>query len=388
MDRPWRRPPVLVLGSGVALAYGSIFYALSVLVAGDAAGAEFSTTALSAAYGLFVLISGGLAAVVGGLADRLGPRPLVAAGMAIGAAGMALLGRANSPWQVIAVGALLLGPAGALTFYEVAFVAVDRWFGVPHRARALGTVTLLGGIAGPVFLPVTGFLVGHVGWRGTTLVLALVLASGSLLAAISLPAGPSGPARPMGLPPPATRALAADRRFLLFTVSTVLVFGGIQTVFFHRIAVFTAAGFSLATVTTWAAASSLLSLPGRWIGPHLAERVGPARLYAATALCTGASAALGIRPSLWSMAAHFVLFGVSFGALLPIRALVMSGWYSGPGYGRILGTQWTIAAVAGSALPAAAGWLSDATGSYRWPLAATTLVFCGAALAAIASARR
>jgi MFS family permease len=385
MENAWRWSWTVVLGSSVALAYGSIFYAFSVLVTEDAAGAEFSTTTLSTAYGAFVLVSGALAALVGHLADRVGVRPLVAAGMTAGAAGMALLGRADAPWHTILVAAVLLGPAGALTFYETAFIALDRWFGVSHRARALAAVTFLGGIAGPIFLPVTGFLVDRLGWRGTTLVLASVLASGSLVTALALPK--RSETRRHDAPAPAVRHLAKDRRFVLFTLSTVLVFGAIQTVFFHRVAVFTEAGIPLTTVTAWAAASSLLSLPGRWVAPHLAGRVGARRVYVAGVLSTGVAAAFGIHPTVWTMAAHFTAFGIAFGALLPIRALVMAGWYSGPAYGRILGTQWTIAAVCGSLTPAAAGWLRDATGSYGWPLALTAVIFCGAAAAALAALR-
>jgi len=386
MHRSWRWSWILVLGSEVAIAYGAIFYALSVLITGDAAGAEFSTTVLSTAYALFVLVSGGLAAVVGHLADRFGTRPLVAGGMAAGALGMALLGRADAPWQVIAVGVLLLGPAGALTFYEVAFIAVDRWYGARHRARALAAVTLLGGTAGPVFLPATGILVGRLGWRSTTLVLASALALGAVVAARALP--PATRSRPDGVPGPGTRALAADRRFVMFTLSTVLVFGSIQTVFLHRVAVFTEAGFPLATVTLWAAASSLLSLPGRWVGPYLAERIGPRRVYVTAVLTTGIAAALGTAPNSWTMPAHFAVFGLAFGALLPIRAAVMAGWYSGPSYGRVLGTQWTVVAVAGSAAPAAAGVIRDATGSYGWPMAVTALAFACGAGAAIGALRR
>jgi MFS family permease len=380
----WRWSWTLALGSGVALAYGSIFYAFSVLITGDAAGAEFSTTALSTAYGLFVLVSGGLAAVVGSLADRYGTRPLVAAGMATGAAGMALLGRADEPWQTIVVGALLLGPAGALTFYELAFIAVDQWFGVRHRARALATITLLGGTAGPIFLPLTGALVERLGWRNTTLVLGAVLAAGSVLAA-ALPA--RSPTPQVRATAPGLRSLLADRRFLLFTVSTVLVFGAVQTIFFHRVAVFTEAGFPLANVAAWAAASSLLSLPGRWIAPYLAERIGARGVYVVAVAGTAASAALGMQSSAWAMVVHFVVFGLAFGAILPVRALVMSGWYSGPRYGRILGTQWTLAAVAGAAAPAAAGWLTDATGSYAWPMATTAVILCAAGAAAVAAFR-
>jgi MFS family permease len=377
-DRPWRWTWIVALSTAVAIAFGAVFYSLSVLVTDEAAGAEFSATALSLAYSGFVVTSGGLAWLVGRIADRRGVRPLVVVGSAIGGLGMLALGRIDAPWHAVVIATLLLGPAGALTFYEVAFVAVDRWYGPEHRARALASLTVIGGLAGPVFLPLTGALVGTVGWRTATVVLGAILFGAALLASAALPS-PHPPPPRAGAAPPRWHELAADRRFVLFTLSTVLLFGAIQAVFFHRVAVFDDAGFSLTVVTAWAAVSSLLSLPGRWIGPFLAERLGATRLYAAAVVCIAAAALAASEPNVWTMAVHFTVFGVAFGATLPIRAVVMSRWYSGEYYGRIMGLQWTSAAFAGAVFPALAGWLRDATGSYAWPMAVLAAVFVVAA---------
>jgi MFS family permease len=383
-QQSWRWSWVLALSGGVAVAFGSMFYAVSVLLTDEAAGGRFSTTALSFGYGGFVLVGGGSAYWIGKQADRRGVRPLILLGFALGTAGLVAFGRATEPWHVVAASWLLLGPAGGLTFYEPAFVAVDQWFGARHRARALAVLTVIGGLAGPIFLPGTEALIDALGWRETTLVLAGAMALAGLAAALLLPR-----VRPTIGETPNTAEprphLRRDRRFVLFTIAMALSFGAFQTVFFHRIAAFEEAGFVVASVTAWAAVSSLLSFPGRSLGPYLAERMGGIRLYAATVTVAGIAVLFMLGTAPWMMATHFGVFGLAFGALLPIRAVVMAGWYSGPGYGRIMGAQWSLAAIAGAAFPALAGLIHDAADTYDPAILMTVGLFVGAGLAALLS---
>src|SRR5205807_9467998 len=60
----------------------------------------------------------------------------------------------------------------ALTFYPVSFVVVANWF---HRRRgaALAVLTLLGGLASPIYIPLAGVLVALLGWRGTVVVMGV-----------------------------------------------------------------------------------------------------------------------------------------------------------------------------------------------------------------------
>jgi hypothetical protein len=65
----------------------------------------------------------------------------------------------------------------AATLYEPAFVIIGRAHeDSTRRLRALAAVTLVGGLASTVFLPVTGLSVAAIGWRGAVLVLAAMLA--------------------------------------------------------------------------------------------------------------------------------------------------------------------------------------------------------------------
>jgi predicted MFS family arabinose efflux permease len=74
------------------------------------------------------------------------------------------------------VGWLIAGVAMAGTLYPPAFAALTRWSGAA-RVSALTTLTLIAGLASTVFAPLAAALIGHLSWRQTYLVLAVVLAA-------------------------------------------------------------------------------------------------------------------------------------------------------------------------------------------------------------------
>jgi MFS family permease len=377
------------LSATVAVAFGSLFYAFSVLVTDEAAGSEFSTSLLSTAYGGTVLVGGGLAFVVGRVVDARGVRLIMGLGSLLGGLGLVSLGLADSGWQIIAASWLLIGPGGAMTFYEPAFVALDQWFEPDERGRAIGILTVVGGLAGPVFLPLTAFLVGELGWRPAAMTLgALMVVIGGGSALVVLPSGSRGGHRPAQTGS-SLRALLRDRRFVLYTLSVLLMYGSFQTVFFHRIALFEDAGFRVAMVSFWAGVSGWLSFPGRYGGPIL----GSGRRGVAWNAAASIALALSLVPMLLvegagMMIVHFIVFGVVFGALLPMRAAVMASWYSGPSYGRIMGIQWTMAAFAGAAGPSLAGVSRDALGSYDPAVIAVMAALILSGLLALLAGRR
>ena len=88
------------------------------------------------------------------------------------------------------------------------------------------------------------------------------------------------------------------------------------------------------------------------------------------------------------MIAHFSLFGLAFGALVPLRAMVMGGWFSGPGYGRIMGTQWTAVILVGAAGPFLVGAVRDTTGDYSVSFYVLAAVLFVAAIVIAMSGRR
>jgi CP family cyanate transporter-like MFS transporter len=163
---------------------------------------------------------------------------------------------------------------------------------------------------------------------------------------------------------------------------------GAQAVLSHRVARFEETGFAVAGVAVWAAVASALSLPGRSVAPYLAQRFRSTMVHG-TVMALMAIATFfmvdGTQP--WSLSAHFIVFGLSFGAVLPVRAMVMANWFSGAAYGRTMGMQWAAASLAGAIGPAMVGVLHDATGDYQMPMVLTAALLGGAAILAVVSGR-
>lgn len=382
---------IVPLSATVMVGFGVILYGFSVYATDEAAGADFSKTALSLAYGGSVFAGGLLAIPVGRFADDHGVRIIVGLGAVLGFLGLASFSLATQSWQVVAAWWVLLGPAQAMIYYEPAYVAIDQWSAPRDRARTLATITLIGGLAGIVFIPLTAGLVSALGWRPAVLLLGiLLLATGGSTALFALPHRRSGESsrRALAGPGSSTWGFIRDHRFLLYTVALMLMLLATQGVITHRLARFEEGGFPLNTVALLAAVASAMSLPGRWIAPRLADRYGANRVQAIIAVIVALSVVLMVGgTSRWQMVAHFLLFGLAFGALLPMRAMVMGGWYSGPVYGRIMGTQWTAVVLVGASGPVLVAVLRDTTGGYQASFIVLAALFVVSAGAILASGR-
>jgi predicted MFS family arabinose efflux permease len=386
-DYHW--PQLLGISLSVTVAFGALLYALSVLLTDEAAGAVFSTTTLSLAYGGSILVGGGSTFWIGRYADRNGIRAIVFTGAIVGGLGMWGFGISEEPWQVIGVSWLVIGPASALLFYEPAYIAVNQWFGATDRGRAISILTVFGGLAGPVFIPLTSWLVDEYGWRTTSKVLAvIVFVVGAVVSQVFLPKHEGRQKQRQRGVGDTLRRLAGDRRFVWFTVATFLMFGALQSVFFHRIAVFEEGGFSVRTVSTWAAVAGVLSFPGRWGASFLARRFGGVRTNATVLLGQAVAVTMTVGAvSTWQLGGHFILFGLLLGMLLPLRAVIMSDWYSGPEFGSIMGAQWSVTAIAGAGGATVVGALRDALSGYDIPMALLVATFVAAAVATVVAGR-
>jgi MFS family permease len=86
---------------------------------------------------------------------------------------------------------VLIGVSMAGVLYEPAFAVITAVFG-PDARRGITALTLVGGFASTVFMPLTQLLIGAVGWRNTLLVLGgLNLAVCLPLHALFVPASPA-----------------------------------------------------------------------------------------------------------------------------------------------------------------------------------------------------
>jgi predicted MFS family arabinose efflux permease len=369
------RLAVVALATFVFVAFGVELYAMSVLLTKEAAGGDFSIGLLSAGFGGSGIVAGLLAPRVGRWADHHSVRGIMAVGAVLAFAGMTSLAMATEPWMVLVAFWTLLGPAQAMTLYEPAFVAVSLWVGSNVRNKAFALLTLIGGVAGPIFLPITGLAVKEFGWRPTVLGLgASVLVTGLVVTVFLYPKEKPSTDRRAGVPQVSFAQFFRDRRLGTITVSVVLMFASMGTMLFHRVAVFEEQGFDVGFVAALAGVSGLMTFPGRYLAPLIAHRIKPTTVFDVSVIGLVGSMGLAIVGSPAAvMVAHFVFFGLFFGFSLPMRAVIMNDWYSGPGFGSVMGKQWSIAAVVGGLTPWAIGAARDALGSYTIPLIVLTI---------------
>ncbi len=363
---------LFVLAAITNVGYGTIFYSFSILLGEDAAAVEFSRTLLSSALGLGVVVSGALAPIVGTLCDISGSRRVFFAGAVLGSAGLAAFSRATEGWQVLVAWALLVGPAMACTFYEPAYVTIDQWFAGRSTGTAIGVLTLVGGLSATIFIPLTQSLVENTGWRDAMLILAAVLlAVVGALALVFLKDRPREEARQEDLDLKGTYGALAtglrhtNRAFWLVSASYFLGFVAVFAVLFHQVAYLQELGIPAGTAALAAGLVGLAGLPGRLFFPMLGDRVRPSFLIAVIFLMVAISVLfLPGAEERWQLYLYVGLFGLSFGAVLPMRAIIMGHHFGGPLYGRLMGLQFALLGLATAGGPFAAGVLRDASGSY------------------------
>lgn len=163
----------LVLCLTQITSWGVLFYAFPVLAPSIARETGWSPPQVVAAFTAGQLVAAGAGLLVGRSVQARGPRAVMTLGSAVAVAALVAVATAGS-WATFLVAWLAVGAAMAATLYPPAFAALTVWGGA-ERVRALTVLTLVGGLASTVFAPLSAILDGHLGWRGTYLVLAVVL---------------------------------------------------------------------------------------------------------------------------------------------------------------------------------------------------------------------
>jgi MFS family permease len=169
---PWRA--VAVLGVTQILAWGALFYPPVLTIPLIAADRGWSQAFAMAGFSVGLFCGGLVSRNVGALIDRFGGHVVMPFGSLIGALGLVGLVAAQKPWLYFGVW-VVLGVAMAASLYDPAFASIARIFGAAARTP-ITALTLVAGFASTVSWPATQFLIGSVGWRGTYLVYAALLA--------------------------------------------------------------------------------------------------------------------------------------------------------------------------------------------------------------------
>jgi MFS family permease len=338
IEGPWRAVPVL--GVTQILSWGTIFYTPVLIVPLIAAERGWSISFAMGGFSFGLLIAGLVSPYVGRSIDRFGGHVVMTIGSLIGALGLFLIVHADRPFAYYAVW-MLLGVAMAANLYDSAFATLGRIFGLGAR-RPITALTLAGGFASTVSWPVTYLLIENVGWTGTYLVYALLLACvAAPLHALALPRSrfeavvpaQNGREEPVKvLPPYGLPFILVASAF----ASYAFVPSGLSA---HLLAIFGRTGIDAGTVVWIGALFGPAQVGARLIEFAFGRNLYPlwvVRFALSTLLCAFIMLALlGI--STGTAAAFALLFGGANGLVTITRGAVPLALFGASGYGRLIG---------------------------------------------------
>jgi len=382
---PWRA--VSVLGVAQILSWGALFYPPVLTVPLIAADHGWSKAQAMAGFSLGLFVGGTVSRHVGGMIDRHGGHVVMPCGSLIGAAGLCGLVAAPTASTYFAAWTVL-GVAMAASLYDPAFATLGRIFGASARAP-ITTLTLAGGFASTVSWPATQFLIGVVGWRGTYLVYAALLAGvGAPLLAFALPRRRATAApRPVHSAPPAKETLPARGLTFMLVAAAFAAYAFVPSALSAQLlAIFTRFGLAPATVVVIGMLFGPAQVLARIGELTVARRLHPLSIArGAISLLVAAFVLLAALPFSVTIAALFaVAYGMANGLMTIARGTVPLALFGATGYGllvgRIGGPFLIVQSVAPVVLTYVDERISDAAGLMLVAAFAATSLTCFAAI--------
>ncbi len=388
---------VWALAVAETVSWGVLFYAFGVLLPAMETDLGLGRTTLTALQTGALVTAGLVSTTVGRALDRWGARPVMTLGAVMAAGCVVAWSQAVSWWSLAAVW-VGLGAAQAMVLYEPAFAGVTVWLEDPReRARALLAITLLGGLASTVFMPLTGALLAAEGWRGAVLWLGVILAMVTIPIHATLPAASvsgtesrrkvvidetKGETAVAGRTPAEAGAPAAGFGWLKLAFALHGVIAGAIAV--HAVPLIAEAGREPVRAAGMVGFFGVFQVAGRlgsnlWWA-HVSERW---RVSGLMVFQGAAMAALVFAENQAAVWVFVVCFGVSNGLLTLARPLAVAEWQGSARFGALAGglAAWTL--IARAIAPPAASALHAATGGYRSVCAVLVLVAAGGAVAAV-----
>jgi sugar phosphate permease len=355
---------ILALGTAAQTSYSAVFLGIPVLA--PALQREYDLDLSEVGLAIAAANAGSVVTLLawGLLADRIGERAVLAAGLA--GCGLGLVIAANAPSFAALVAALAFAGAAGASVNAASGRAVMTWFGRHQRGFALGirqTALPIGGLAAALILPPVETAGGV---RAGLLVLAAGCFAAALAGAIGLREAPShgDELRHIGHPvrDPRMWRLSVGSALVLVAQISILSF---LILFLHQergLSTAAAAGI-FAFIQALGAVSRIVS--GRW-SDRVQARIAPLRRLALALTASLAAAAALLSAPLALLVPAFVVAGalsLSWNGLSFTAAAELAGRARS---GAALGFQQTALAVTSAAAPPVFASIVEAS---SWSLA-------------------
>lgn len=375
---------VMFVGTGTMFSFGVFLKPIQ-----HEFGWPRAAVSLTFAINWFVL---GLSSFVfGALSDR-STRGVVFIGSLAFGLGLFLAARITTLWQLYLTFGVLPGMAiGA--FYVPLVSLATRWF-TARRGLAVGIVSSGAGVGMVVMPRLARLLMETQGLRPTLTILGLACVGLILPVTWLLRTSPSELGlRPYGAAPgvgEATQERPGDLRrgdwryvltlpLPLIALTHLLCCVAHSGPQYHMIAFITDSGFAKMTAAAVFSTWALAGVGGRLATGLVADRIGVRRTLMLMLIGQALTILLYVFvSSLWTFYTFGVLFGMIYGAVMPLYALLIRTYYPEHVVGKVYGSVFCVAAIGMGSGSFLGGLVFDLFGSYLW------LFIISAAIGAVA----
>ena len=403
-EAPAKRPtpspgrPLFITGLGIGqiCSWGSLYYSFPLIAEAMERDLGYSKPQLYGAATVGLVLCGLAAYPIGAAIDRGHGRTIMASGSVL--AGALLL--AWSQIESLVVFYLLFAGIGLLqaaTLYEPAFAVVAHRFGAANARSPITALTLWGGFASTVFIPLIQVLLDHLAWRGTLAVLGginLVLCAGIYWAVIdpradATPGDNSEDVRRPTNEPSTVRWALRSPVFWALAIAFTAYIATFSALTFHLYPLLLERGFSTGTVVAAMMLIGPAQVAGRvaiWVFASHAS----IRAIGSIVVLTFPLAPLALEilpPSFVLISAVCILYGAGNGIMTIVRGMAVPEMLTREAYGAINGVLAAPGMLARALAPVGAAMLWTAAGSYDavlWAIigssAVTVVGFWGAAI--------
>jgi len=365
---------ITCIGFGTALSLGVFLQPMS-------AATGWSRSSISAAAMIDFLCMGLASLFWGALSDRIGTRLVVMFGGALLGLGLVIASRVATVEQFLLSFALVGAAAGS--FYAPLTALTARWF-VQHRSLAIALVAAGVGLGSTTIAPLARWLISTYDWRTALFVLgciawALIVSVGLLVrkppAVSSLAAAAEGNAGHEFTVPEALRS----PQFAAIALTHFSCCAAHSGPIFHMVTDAIDCGVAPMAAATVIGVAGLASVGGRVICGLFADRFGAKEVL----ICGLLVQAVAISCYLFvhDLAAFYalsVLFGVSYGGIMPLYATLVREYFGAKIMGTVFGAVAMLSILGMAVGPWTGGWIYDHLGGYFWLYIASCAIGLGA----------
>jgi len=364
--------------------YGSWYYGMGALLIPLTTEFGWTRTQLTLAFSMRS-IEGGLEGPIGGmLIDKYGERKITIISTIIACVGLVAVLFVKTIWQFVFVWGFIVSLGFNLGLYDTVNSAVAKWFH-KDRSRAIGIVTIGGGLGAPVIVPVMTYIIETYSWR---VALMFVIASTALIA---IPLAyffmKDHPPEHYGMLPDGDhlnkkegdkeeekidygydftpKEALKTRSFWMMLTAFMLNGGTLAMITIHQIAFHQSLGIDALAAAGILGLMATISLGGRFLTVTLGSRYTERQYIMLGYAMRTIGLVIFIYARTISVIMLFALFyGVGYGITIPSQTSLRANYFGRKAYATITGYSTLFGAITNVAYPLFAAWIYDTTGSY------------------------